>query len=337
MTSTLRDCATTAGVPIDMALQWQSAGYLVDAASWDFSDDGVVNCGYRPERAVSLLRALHAASAPATLDAPPEPKHDPLPPPPVESWRAVAQYERAVYVGDVHCPYQSTSAVGVMLSFLHWFQPHKVYLMGDIADFYQVSKFDKDPSRLMELQDDLDSAKDFIFKVRRVAPDADIAFTVGNHEDRLRKYLCAHPELSSLRAMNLEPLMGLDDYGVKVIGARDLHQYHGFCVEHGEIVRKSSGYTARGQLERRGVSGISGHTHRLGVHYHTDLGGDYLWAENGCLCDRRPSYCSAPDWQNGFSISHFNPDTQRFALEQILIHDGMAVFAGREFSPLRDI
>lgn len=44
--------------------------------------------------------------------------------------------ERVAFIGDVHIPYQDPVAVTLMLSFLRWWKPQFVYLIGDILDFY---------------------------------------------------------------------------------------------------------------------------------------------------------------------------------------------------------
>jgi len=264
-------------------------------------------------------------------------EHAPVPPPPDETWRKVSEYERSVYANDFHCPYHDETAVGVFLSFLRWFQPKNIFLIGDIADWYQLSRFDQEPHRKLSIQQDLDSATDILRRIRRISPDSDITYFEGNHESRLMRWLCKHPEVAGLRALSLSNLLRLDDYNVKLVGLMETYTHHGFCIEHGDIVRPSSGFTAKGQLGKRGISGISGHTHRLGAHYHTDMGGDYVWYENGCLADRNPCYVKSPNWQQGFSCSHNNVNTGMFCMEQILIQHGMAVFAGREFSPLGGI
>jgi hypothetical protein len=75
-------------------------------------------------------------------------------------------------------------------------------------------------------------------------------------------------------------------------------------VKHGHMVRARAGYTATGELERNGISGISGHTHRLGQIYKRNRTGMMTWVESGCLCKYDPDYMDGQlsDWAQGLSF-----------------------------------
>lgn len=240
-------------------------------------------------------------------------------------------YEKSIILSDIHAPYQDPWCMKIVEEFSLWFKPQKVFILGDVWDFYQLSRFDKDPSRIDHLQDDIDAGKSEMERIRTANPKAEIIFFEGNHESRLRKWLWNHPELASLHALSLPQLLGLNALKIKYVGALEPYTYHGFVMEHGDIVRKHSSYTARGMMEKRGTSGVSGHSHRLGMHYLTNMGGDWVWVENGCLCDRNPEWIKAPNWQNGFSVGYFKKSDIRFTVSQICIPDGKCVWAGKEF------
>lgn len=241
-------------------------------------------------------------------------------------------YEKSVFLSDIHAPYEDKWCMYITERFLKWFKPNRVFILGDLVDFYQLSRFDKDPERIEDLQADIDAAVRVLAMIRRsVGPRCEVVFFEGNHEVRLRKWLWNHPEVASLRAIQLEELLQLKSLNIKLVRALEPYDYHGFAIEHGDIVRKHSGYTARGMMEKCGVSGISGHTHRLGAHYLTNRGGDFVWYENGCLCDRNPDYVKFPNWQQGFSVGWFKKNNHRFTIEQVCIPDGKCVYQGHEF------
>jgi hypothetical protein len=52
-------------------------------------------------------------------------------------------YEKSVFYGDFHAPYEDPWCSRIMEDFNKWFKPSKVFLVGDIIDFYALSKFDK--------------------------------------------------------------------------------------------------------------------------------------------------------------------------------------------------
>jgi hypothetical protein len=102
-------------------------------------------------------------------------------------------------------------------------------------------------------------------------------------------------------------------------------------TKHGNVIRKWSGYSARGEYEKHGTSGISGHVHRMGLFYHRDDRGPHVWIENGCLCKIDPEYAEHPDWQQGFSVITYTEDGEYFGVEPVAIHEGKAIFRGRVY------
>lgn len=125
-------------------------------------------------------------------------------------------------------------------------------------------------------------------------------------------YFCedCRDKYSDLNALKLEKLLELKEFGIEYMND---YSYEGFLFKHGDIIRKDSGMTARTELAKEGVSGCSGHTHRLGVHYKTLRGGHYVWIESGCLCKLNPEYIEGTaDWQQGISMVSFKPNSDHF-------------------------
>jgi len=239
-------------------------------------------------------------------------------------------YEKSIFIGDMHVPFVDSESIAVLLKFMRSFKPNKVFIVGDLIDFYSISSFDKDPNRITSIQSDINIAVELLQSVRSAAKSADILYIEGNHEHRLQKYLWKHPEISSLNALNIRNMLELKDVGIKYVDQYKTEVYHDFIVEHGSLVRQQSAYTARVMLTKRGMSGISGHTHRMGAHYLANMSGNYAWFENGCLCDLHPEYCiGKPDWMSGFSVGYFKG--KRFSIEQIPILDGIISYAGKEY------
>jgi hypothetical protein len=73
-------------------------------------------------------------------------------------------------------------------------------------------------------------------------------------------------------------------------------------------VRKWSGWSGKGEWEKYGRSGVSGHTHRLGWFVHRDHNGNSNWAETGCTCLLESPYGVDFDWQQGFVVMTWNQD-----------------------------
>lgn len=218
---------------------------------------------------------------------------------------------REINLSDLHIPYFDPFAWQLTLNIVKEVKPTKINILGDALDFYQLSTFDKDPKQLENgrLQEDFDKWFYMATMLQSVAPETcEYTYLPGNHEDRLRRYLNRNPELYGLRALELPSLMRLDDLGI---------QFHESEVEivpnllvgkHGDVVRKDSGFSAKGELEKEkyAISTITGHTHRLGTHYARTRTRVVKAHENGCLCLLNPEYVKNPNWQQGVTmVTHF--------------------------------
>lgn len=240
--------------------------------------------------------------------------------------------ERVLFLSDIHVPHQDAVAVKLTLEFAKWWRPHHLFLIGDVVDFYQMSRYDQDPKRTLLFQDDMDEAASLLADVRRaIGKNCKITFREGNHEYRLTRYLWAHPQISNLRSVQLPEILDFAKLGIRHVDYFGKLEHGGLLIEHGDICRKHSAYTACGMLDKRGRSGISGHCHRLGVHYRSDEAGDRAWFENGCLCSRKTTYSiGTASWQHGFTAMRFLKN--RFAAVQVPIVGKKLFFEERLFS-----
>jgi 3',5'-cyclic AMP phosphodiesterase CpdA len=108
-------------------------------------------------------------------------------------------------IGDLHVPFHDEQALGSALSYIRELKPDRLVLNGDIPDFYAISRFSRDPSRRDKLQDEIDETNDILDTIDSVLkPGCEKHWVVGNHEDRLRRFLWDNPEIASLRDLSLE-------------------------------------------------------------------------------------------------------------------------------------
>lgn len=243
------------------------------------------------------------------------------------------KYQKVLIVPDIHAPFEDSIALSACFSFAKWFNPDRIFIMGDLVDFYAISQFIKDPERALRLQDELDQAKNILEQFRKFFPITPIVLIRGNHEHRLQKYLWTKaPELSGLRDLMVESLLDLKK--LNIIYEKTGRLIHrGVVFKHGDVVRKYAGYSAKGEFEKSGMSGISGHTHRASTYYQNNASGNYVWMECGCLCQLDPEYMEGdtPNWQQGWGVGYFKENSNRFLLEFIPFVGGKAFYQGKEF------
>lgn len=239
---------------------------------------------------------------------------------------------QSVFVfNDVQAPYQDPITIGLILRAIKDIQPDVIIINGDLIDFYSISKFNPDPKRRLQLQDDIDCTVDLLGQVKQAAPKAKRIVTAGNHEDRLRAYLWTKAtELSSLRDLDIRKQLRLDYLGIdfapydSIVKINDV-----FKIEHGDSVSKHSGWTAKAMYEKRGGNGMCGHSHRKGDHLKTIDGDTNGWWENGCVCDLNPEYIKEPNWQQCFAVITFIGEW--FSVQQVPIIKHKFIYNGKMY------
>lgn len=222
-------------------------------------------------------------------------------------WTPKAEKIRIVTLCDWHVPYEDRNAIHAALDFCEDMQP-EVLVVHELHDMYPLSRFDKDPSRIDSLQSELDQVVRYLQDLRAACPAARIILLKSNHLDRLKRYLWSSAQaLNSLRALEIPTLLELDQVGVEYM---DHFIYNNFLFKHGNLVSKDAGMTARRELQTEGMSGCSGHTHRLAHVFHRSRAGSFQWIESGCLCSLQPEYMEdrIPNWQHGLSMVEFQGD-----------------------------
>lgn len=254
------------------------------------------------------------------------------------------KWTTAVCYGDTHYPFHDPAAVQVVLSVIKDVVPDVIVNMGDVVDCWQISRFDKDPARLDTLQDNIDAARTHLHQVAQVAPKARRVLLEGNHENRLSRTICqldgAQRELARLRvfqqAMTWPNLLQTAAMGWEFVSGRDQSRtpiLPKIITKHGEVVRKWSGWSGKGEMEKYGRSGISGHTHRLGTFLHRDHNGNAQWTETGCTCLLDAPYGSDFDWQQGCVVLTWNDDHRLMNTEFVAIREGAAIWRDRGYVP----
>jgi predicted phosphodiesterase len=214
---------------------------------------------------------------------------------------------RILVVSDLHIPYHDGEALEAAFQHALGLGIEDVYINGDLVDFYQLSRFDKDPN-VVGIQEELRILGEFLAWLRG-AFTGRIWWKLGNHEDRFDRYMIARaPELYGLPALSVAGLVGAEDYGIQVIGSRTLCKMGRLNVIHGHEFGESTFSPvnpARGMFLRAKCSTLAGHNHQKSEHNENNLNGDEMacWS-TGCLCDLRPSYrpFAFTKWDHGFAV-----------------------------------
>lgn len=233
---------------------------------------------------------------------------------------------RIVQLTDLHIPYHDKKSLNAIYRFLDDFKPHQIVITGDMLDFYELSRFDKNPERKFTIQDEIDQCIEILRELRNKCNE--MHFIKGNHEDRLRRFLWVNPSLASIKALELPNLLSMDELNIAYHDFEYI--YNGFRFTHGVMVRPESGASCKAELLKYGASMASGHTHRLGMYLKTDVRGTVGAYEMGCLCELNPEYINGiPNWAQGFGVYFFDDD--RFHCQQIPIIHNEFIYGGKRY------
>ena len=207
-------------------------------------------------------------------------------------------------LSDIHFPYQDNKALELALNYGLEHKVNAVYLNGDIADFYQCSRFTKD-RRLRDMAGELEMVRNFLKQLQDLFK-CPIYYKIGNHEKRYEDYLMIKaPELLGIDDFKLEQLLRFREFGVTLVKDKQMALAGKLPILHGH--EWFGGFAppvnpARGLYMKAKESCIVGHHHRTSEHTEKTLSGDVTttWS-TGCLCGLEPEYAPYNNYNHGFA------------------------------------
>jgi hypothetical protein len=242
---------------------------------------------------------------------------------------------RFLCVPDSHGYLNDWEAASGLLAFIRYYGPVRIFMLGDHVDFAAISRFDKPPSDIDRIGEDVAACQKYLALIRESAPNARIHYLKGNHEARFARFLWKNREAAALlkaKDMDLPTYLELGKHNIEWVESGAIEVTPALVVKHGHMVRMRSGYTATGELERNGVSGISGHSHRLGQVYKRSRLGVLTWVESGCTCFYDPDYMEGQvsDWQQGLSFGTISRRGRGFSVHTAPIIQGRVKALGMD-------
>jgi predicted phosphodiesterase len=217
-------------------------------------------------------------------------------------------------LSDVHVPYHSEVAVAAAVGHLKTQRLSALLLNGDIADFYAISRYIKDPKR-RDFKAELEAVRSFLQWLRHEFPGIPIVLKCGNHEERWQHWLFQHAaEISDDPRMSLTAWLDLKENDIELVEDQRPVMLGKLPVLHGHELPKGMAApvnVARGAFLRTLSTCLVGHSHRTSNHAESNMWHHETacWS-TGCLCDLRPEYAKFNRWNHGFAT--------------VTVHDGGA-------------
>jgi len=229
-------------------------------------------------------------------------------------------------ISDLHLPYYDREAVNLTIDWAKKHDTQGILINGDMIDFYQVSVWGKDPTR-MTVRAELDMATEFLSKLHDIFK-VPIVYKMGNHEERVQWYLRRKaPELYDVIEWRMDKLYDWQKYNVEVVEDQRMVYAGKLPILHGhELQLKSVAVNpARSVFLKGKQSCLVSHTHRVSEHTEPSLEGNLFttWSI-GCLCNLHPEYSRINQWAHGFcfiqvdSSGHYKVRNKRIYKGEIL-------------------
>jgi predicted phosphodiesterase len=214
------------------------------------------------------------------------------------------QCNRILIISDIHCPYQDNEALEAALNFGIERKANTVLINGDLIDFYQISRFEKD-IRKRGVKFEIDCAKQILRYIRHKFPLATIIYYMGNHDHRWTKYMLNKaPELLDIPEFSIYNILGLSELQIKLIDNNRGSKAGKLNIRHGHEFFGSGGVLPARYFYLKAKDNILvSHVHKTSNYATPNInkkvhGGFSI----GCLSDLDPDYNPNNEYNHGFAF-----------------------------------
>lgn len=230
-------------------------------------------------------------------------------------------------ISDLHIPYHNIDAITLAFDYGKKEKVDTIIINGDLLDFYQLSRFHKDP-RKRRVSEELEAARQFLQVLRFHFKGANIYYLLGNHDVRYQMWLESKAvELLGCEEFELGNLLRLGELGIQIIDDKTLIKAGKLIITHGHLVIRgvfAPVNAARGAYMRAKQSILIGHTHKISEHTETNMDKEITttWSA-GCLCELSPDYNPfANGYAHGFAHVKVTDNIGGFSVKNIRIYNG---------------
>jgi predicted phosphodiesterase len=239
----------------------------------------------------------------------------------------VLDAKRVFIMSDIHIPYHSIDALSAAIEFAEKEKPDAILLNGDTIDFFQLSRFSKDPKK-RSVAHELETFRKFFHVIKQTFPNTKIHYKLGNHCERYEHFLWMKAgELEGVEEFKFENILRARAEGIEVISDKRIIKLGALNVLHGHEFGGSifsPVNIARGLFLRGKVSAMQGHNHQTSEHTESNMNREIITTYSvGCLCELHPAYLPINKWNHGFAMVDIHG--QDFHVRNYRIHNGVVL------------
>ena len=250
------------------------------------------------------------------------------------------RFQTVITGSDIHSKISDEFTVNCFVDTIRRVQPDVVCLAGDIVDFECLSSHGGNDHRRFTISDEMEWLDQFLLDVREAAPNAQITYVCGNHENRLLRHFANESPfvkelLCDYHGFNFAKLLGLDKYEINFVSKDDLTVYKESAIRH-EV---SKNYIMLNDtlvighepaIKKLKMPSLHGHIHQYVVQNNYSLThGAFQHVQLGAMCKLDSTYCCAAHWDNGFMISHLDTNKKGIQHEYINTSNDFVMIGGK--------
>lgn len=212
------------------------------------------------------------------------------------------QYKKALIINDVHSKFHDRRALEVAINFGVKQNCDICIINGDLFDFYQFSRFDKNNRIKYEFHSEREWVQDFLLMLQKTF--GKVIFKKGNHDIRREMYI------QKIDLPEIEGLESLSDYAffdgstVEIVEDYNIVEFGKLKLIHGHEYQGGGGiHVAYNRLNKAMDNLMSGHSHVTQSNMKKTITGKFYgsWTV-GCLCSLGARYNPQNNWNHGFAI-----------------------------------
>lgn len=233
------------------------------------------------------------------------------------------QYKKALVINDIHSKFHDRMALEAAINHASKQNCDIVIINGDLFDFYQFSRFDKNNRIRSEFYTEREWVQDFLLLLQKTF--GKVIFKKGNHDIRremhIQRISADMPELQGLE--DLADYAMFDGSTVEVVEDYNIIEFGKLNLIHGHEYQGGGGiHVAYNRLNKAMDNVMSGHSHVTQSNMKKTITGKFYgsWAV-GCLCSLSPRYNPQNNWNHGFAIVERDDDGE-FVVDNRRIIDG---------------
>jgi predicted phosphodiesterase len=274
------------------------------------------------------------------LILPPGLKPPALPAIPVKTHKLPAPV-RMLVTGDWHYPIVDSYYENAIMKFASDWKADLHVDLGDRYDLYSVSSFEQEPTRTKSyggrLQEEFDAAVDNWKELCSISKN--VAFILGNHENRLSRLISHNAGLFGLKALQWENIAGIPKK-VKIYPYGTILNVGGISIHHGDTIGGKFGVKnpADWALSNLCESTIFGHFHQSQTIYRTirrngELKNIVACAQGHGSILSKQTYVRNPTWSHGATAVEYWTEggKPRFTVHPIVVVKGRFMFSGKVY------